>query len=54
MMLGQLLHGVFHEPFEKTLSIEIVGSHPEIFELDGAVAVVPAVCELLEENEGTP
>ena len=54
MVLGQLLHRVFNEAFEKTLSIKVVGPHPEIFELDGAVVVVPIIREPLEENQGTP
>ena len=54
MVLGQLLHRVFHEAFEITLSIEVVGPHPKILELDGAVVIVPIVGEPLEENQGTP
>jgi hypothetical protein len=54
MVLGQLLHGVFNEALEIPLPIEIVGPHPEIFELDGAVVVVPTVREPLEENQRTP
>ena len=54
VMLRKLLDGVLDNPLEESLAVEVVRPHADVFELKGAMILVPVVGQLLEQDEGAP
>ena len=52
-MLRKFLHCGLHEVLEESLSVEVVGPHPEIFKLNRAMVIVPGARESLKKNQRT-
>ncbi len=54
MMFWKLLHRFLDDSPQIAFPVEIVRSHPGVFELERSVIIVPAALQLLEKDQGAP
>ena len=54
MMFWKLLHRFLDDSPQIAFPVEIVRSHPGVFELERSVIIVPTALQLLEKDQGAP